>query len=89
MWSTKTPFASIAAKCFRALSGLFSPNLIDQSSCRILTTHAKTRSFCMMIGQLYWEKIDLIKVLKELSAMLRTVYGKGLSQHSVILEFSC
>ena len=26
---------SIAAKCLRALSGLFSPNLIDQSACRM------------------------------------------------------
>ena len=34
---------SIAAKCLRTLAGLFSPNLIDQSSCRILTTHANTR----------------------------------------------
>ena len=34
---------SIAAICLIALSGLFPPNLIDQSSCMILTTHAKTR----------------------------------------------
>ena len=34
---------STATKYLRALLGLFSPNLIDQSSCRILTTHAKTR----------------------------------------------
>ena len=34
---------SIATKCLRALSVLFSPDPIDQSSCRILTTHAKTR----------------------------------------------
>ena len=33
---------SIAGKCLRTLSGLFSLNLIDQSSSRILTTHAKT-----------------------------------------------
>ena len=26
---------SIVSKCLRALSGLFSPNLIDQSSCRM------------------------------------------------------
>ena len=26
---------SIAAKCFRTLSGLFSPSLIDQSSCKM------------------------------------------------------
>ena len=26
---------SIAAKCLRILSGLFSPNLIDQSSCKM------------------------------------------------------
>ena len=33
----------IAAKWLRALSGLFSPKLIHQSSCRILNTHVKTR----------------------------------------------
>ena len=33
----------MAIKCLRALSDLFSPNLIDQSLCRILTTHTKTR----------------------------------------------
>ena len=38
-----TQHASIAAKCLKTLSGLFSRNLIDQSSCRILTIHAKTR----------------------------------------------
>ena len=27
--------ASIVARCFRAQLGLFSPNLIDQSSCRM------------------------------------------------------
>ena len=32
-----------SAKSLRALSGLFSLNLIDQSACRVLTTHAKTR----------------------------------------------
>ena len=36
--------ANIVAKCLKALSGLYSPNLVDQSACRILTTHAKTRS---------------------------------------------
>ena len=34
---------SIPAKYLRTLSSLFSPNLIDQSSSRILTRHAKTR----------------------------------------------
>ena len=34
---------SIPAKCLRALLCLFSPNIIGQSSCRILTTHTKTR----------------------------------------------
>ena len=35
--------ASIAAKCFRAQLGLFSPNLIDLSACRILASHTKAR----------------------------------------------
>ena len=33
---------SIATKCLSTLSGLFSPYIIDKSSCRILITHAKT-----------------------------------------------
>ena len=33
----------MATKFLIALSGLFSPNLIDQSSCMSLTPHAKTR----------------------------------------------
>ena len=36
--------SSIAAKCLITVPSLFSPNLIDQSSCRALTTHAKIRS---------------------------------------------
>ena len=36
-------YTSIAAKCLGALSGLFSPSLTDQSSCKILTIHAKIR----------------------------------------------
>ena len=35
---------NIAAKCLKALSGLFSPNLTDQLPRRSLTTQAKTRS---------------------------------------------
>ena len=66
-------YYSIAAKCLVALSGLFSPNLIDQSSRMILTTHAKTRPICMMIGQLGWEKIDFIGALKHLAAMLSMI----------------
>ena len=33
--ATKTYCSSIAAKCLRALSGIFSPNLIDQSTCKM------------------------------------------------------
>ena len=36
-------YTSIAARFLRTMSSLFSPNLIDQSSYRILSTHAKTR----------------------------------------------
>ena len=34
---------TIATKYLRAQTGLFSPNLNGQSSCRILITHEKTR----------------------------------------------
>ena len=30
--------------------------------------------FCLMIGHLVWEKIDLIKALKHLAAILMLVY---------------
>ena len=33
----------LVVKCLRTLSGLSAPKLVNQSSCRILTTHAKTR----------------------------------------------
>ena len=38
----KVLILSIAAKSLRTLSGLIPPNLIDESSCGILTTRAKT-----------------------------------------------
>ena len=64
---------SIPAKCLRILPGLFSPNLTDQSSCRILTTHAKTRhilhdDLSVRLGE---NRPD--SGLKHLAAMLVTV----------------
>ena len=65
---------SIATKCFRPLLGLFFPNLLNQSSCRILTLHAKTRpilhhDWSIKLGdnRLYQ---SLIKVLKHSATML-------------------
>ena len=43
LFSNIARYCSIAAICLRTLSGLFSSNLIDQSSCRILTIYAKAR----------------------------------------------
>ena len=34
---------NMGTKCLKTLSDLFSRNLINQSSCRILTTYARTR----------------------------------------------
>ena len=42
-WNSDRVLLYIRRKCLRALSGLFSPNLIDQSSCRILIIYGKTR----------------------------------------------
>ena len=61
---------SIATKCLRTLSGLCSPNLIDQSSCRILTTYAMTRAilhddWLIMLGE---NRLD--RALKYLVTML-------------------
>ena len=60
----------MAAKCLRALSGLFSPNLIDQSSCRILTTHAKTRPILHDDWSIWLGENRLGRVFKHLVAML-------------------
>ena len=43
VWNNIFRPLSIAAKRLRTLSSLFSLNLIHQSSCRIMTIHAKTR----------------------------------------------
>ena len=43
---------------------------IDQSSCKMgCGTHMWSKS-CMMIGQVGWEKIDLIRALKHVASML-------------------
>ena len=61
---------SIAAKCLRTLSGLFSPNLVDQSSRRILTTHAKTRPILHDDWSIKLGENRPDKALKHLAAML-------------------
>ena len=61
---------SVAAKCLRTLSGLFSPNLIDQSSCWILTTHAKIRPILHDDWSIRLGENRLDKALKHLTAIL-------------------
>ena len=65
------PAPSIAAKCLRTMSSLFSPNLIDQSSCRMgLALACVARilhdNWSMRLGE---NRLDM--VLKHLAAMLR------------------
>ena len=43
----------------------------------------------MMIGQLVWEKIDLIRVLKHLAAMLAPVYDPSAICNDVHSAFYC
>ena len=59
---------SIVAKCLRTLSGLFSPNLIVQSSCRILITHAKIRPILHDDWSIRLGENRLDKALKHLAA---------------------
>ena len=52
---------------------LFSPNLIDQSSCRILTTDAKTRPILHDDWSIWLGENRPDMVLKHLAAMLNMV----------------
>ena len=61
---------SIAAKCVRTQLFLLSPNLTDQSSCRILTTHAKTRPILHYDWSIRLGENRLGRVFKHLMAML-------------------
>ena len=63
----------IAAKCLRILSGLFSANLIDQSSSRILTTHARTMLIVHGDWLIRWGENRPDMTLKHLTAMLSIV----------------
>ena len=65
---------SIAAKCLRTLSGLFSPNLIDQSSCKILTTHAKTRPILHDDWSIRLGENRFPRALKHFVGMLLCIY---------------
>ena len=64
---------SISTECLRTLSGLFSPNLIDQSSCRILITHAKTRSILHDDWPVRLGGNRHDRALKHLAAMLELI----------------
>ena len=63
-------WVSIAAKCLRAMLNLFSPNLIDQSSCRILITHAKARPILHDDWSVRFGENRSERALKHLAAML-------------------
>ena len=61
---------SIAAKFLRTMASLFSPNLIDQSSCRILSTHAKARPILRDDWSIRLGENRPDRALKHLAAML-------------------
>ena len=64
---------SIDATFLTALSGLFSPNLIDQSSCMILTTHAKTRPILHDDWSIRLGKNRLYRSSQHFAAMLAII----------------
>ena len=81
-------FVSIAAKCLGTLSGLFPPNLINQSSCRILTTHAKTRPILHDDWRIRLGENRLERAMLALSVSLKLVYICFLPL-SLIFGISC
>ena len=69
--------SSIVAKYLRTLSSLFSPNLIDQSSCRIMTTHTKSRPILHDDWSIRLGENRPDSVLKHLAAMLTRAQKKA------------
>ena len=61
---------SIDAEVLSTPSSLFSPNLIDQSACRILPHMRRLGPLCMMIDQSGMGENILDKALKHLAAIL-------------------
>ena len=61
---------SIAAKCLRALSGLFSPNLIGQSACKMDLALACVVLILRDDWSIWSGENRLDRVLKHLAAML-------------------
>ena len=74
----KKEMINIDAKCLSALSrSIFSQRMwpiVTQDSGHTCIPQKKLATFCTMIGQLGWEKIDLIRALKQLVATLLTIY---------------
>ena len=69
VWNNIFRPLSIAAKCLRTLSSLFPLNLIDQSSCRIMTIHAKARPILHADWSIRLGENGPDSVLKHLAAM--------------------
>ena len=74
---------NIATNCLRTMLSIFSPNLINQSSCRILTIHTKTwrilhDDWSIRLGE---NRPD--RALKHLAAVLRN------TAVLLKLEYSC
>ena len=70
MLQKKLVVESIATRYLRTLLGLFSPSVIGQSSCRILTTHDKTRPTSNDDWSIRLRENRPDRALKHLAAML-------------------
>ena len=68
--STIAIYASIATKCLRALSDLFSPNLINQSSCNMDLVLAYVDRILLDDWSVRLGENRLDRVLKHLASML-------------------
>ena len=75
---------SITAKCLRTQSGLLSPNLIDQSSCRIPKTQAKARPVLHDDWSIRMGENRPDRALKHLEAMLLYIFDDVLNLDGVL-----
>ena len=71
--SEQSGFNTVAAECLRTVSSLFSISLIDQSSCRILTTHTKARPILHDDWSIRLGENRPDRALKHLAAMLVSI----------------
>ena len=79
----------IAAKCFRALSHLFSSNQIDQSSCKMILLFAGVVRFLYDDWSIRLRENRPFRVLKHLAAILQSLYRRQLLTQNATRKCTC